>query len=364
MKPELITGRASRLDGRRHSQDNHLWRAVSAQVRAFVNGVPVGPMVKAMYPEDPVTPLILRAATTQATTTDPAWAGPVAHLSISEAIEDIVSMSVSGRLEAAGALRIDLGRNATVRVPGRATSAAEAGQFVVEGAPGPVRQLNILAGPVLSPTKLEVIIPMTQELVEASNIEDVVRVLVTEASGIAIDAAMFSSNAATPAAPAGLLNGLVALAPSTATLGFDACAEDLGELVRDIATRGGGRRAFFVGSPAQITAIRFWAGGQFGVTPQSDVLPIAAAASLSDGTVVCVEPESLVFAIGEPQFTVSSVASLHMEDTTPKDIVSGGAPSTPVKSMFQIFSVALKMTCRASWGVRAPHVSFMDAVTW
>jgi hypothetical protein len=54
-----------------------------------------------------------------------------------------------------------------------------------------------------------------------------------------------------------------------------------------------------------------------------------------------------------------------MEDTTPKDIVSGGVASVPVKSFFQIDVVGLRMVLRASWGMRNPkHVAIVSGVTW
>ena len=340
----------------------HFWRAAAAAVRAYVESVAPADMVKRMYPDDKVAPIILRAASTAATTSDAAWAGPLAQLSISEAIEDIVAMTVAGRLARAGALQVDIGRYASVRVPGRATHAADAGQWVQEGHPIPARQLQILAGPTLTPQKLACITTMTREMSEASNIEAVVRQFLTEAAGMAIDAALFSASAATAAQPAGLLHGLTSLTPSAST-GFDAVGKDLGALVGDIATRGGGARAFFVASPAQAVAVRFYAGGQFYVAG-SDALPIAASVGLPAGTVVAIEPESLCFSIAPPEFSVANQTAIHQEDTTPLDIVAGGTASTPIKSMFQIDGMALRMNLWASWGMRAPHVAFMSSVLW
>ncbi|HEY2243468.1 MAG TPA: hypothetical protein VGH47_04490 [Xanthobacteraceae bacterium] len=337
------------------------WRAAAATVRGFVEGTSPETMARAMYPDDQVTPLVLRAATTQATTTDPLWAGPLAMQSRADAIEDVVALSALGRLLAAGALNVDLGRLATLIVPGRVTNVLDAGQFVQEGKPVQVRQLNVTGAP-LRPRKLEVIVTVTRELTEASNIEDVVRVILTEAAGIALDAAIFSATAATPARSAGILNGLVALAPSAAG-GFEGAGEDLGALTLDLATRAGGQFPFFIAAPSQATTLRYWAGGQFGTGPGSDILPVAASAGLPDKTVVCLEPRSFVCTIGQPSFSASRVATLHQEDTTPADIVAGAA-ATPVKSMFQIDAIALKMTLWADWAMRAPHVSFMDAVTW
>lgn len=340
-----------------------VWRAAVATIRAFVNGTSADHMARTMYPDDLITPVVMRAATTQATTTDPAWAGPLAFKSVSLAIEEMVAMSAIGAVLRAGAFNVDLGRNASVRVPGRSTTVANAGKWVQEGHPIPAVQLNILGGPVLAPTKLAVLVTMTQEMTQTSNIEDVVRMTVSEAAGLALDAALFSATAATAAQPAGILHGITALTPTAgASLGFDACGQDLGNLVQDIASRAGGANAFFVGAPHQATAIRFWAGGQFG-RGQGDLLPVAASAGLAEGTIICIEPGSLALTLSAPEFSVANVATVHQEDTNPADIVSG-TPATPVKSMFQTDSMALRMTLTASWGMRAPHVSYMTGVGW
>ena len=341
---------------------NQMWRAAAAVVRAHVQGTTAAQIVKDMYPDDPVTPIILRAASTQATLTDPAWAAPLAHTAVDQSIEDIVSMSVAFRLEQGGAIRVRLGRLASLTVPGRAVTPADAGTWVGEGQPIPVRQMNLYAGAKLTPQKVAVIVTLSREMSEASNIEDVLKALLTEAAGIALDAAMFDANAANAQRPAGLLNGLTSLTPTASTLGFDACGQDLGLLVQDIANRGGGRNAFFIAAPKQAKSIRLcgWIGYRDGVGP-AGILPVAAAVGLPVGTVVAVEPESLVFSIEDPQFSISSVAAVQQEDTTPAaDLLT----KAPVKSMYQIDAYALKMTVWASWGLRAPHVSFMSAVNW
>lgn len=344
----------------------HFWRAAAASIRAFAEGISAERAITAMYPGDVVAPLILRSATTPATTTDPSWAGPLAALSVSEAIEELVALSAIGRVHDAGGLNINLGRYAAIVVPGRVTNVGDAGQFVQEGLPVQVRQLHVV-GATLRPRKLEVIVTMTREIMEASNIEDVVRMLLTEAAGLALDANIFSNTAGSPARSAGLLNGLTpigATAAGGADSAYDAAGLDLGNLVADIATRAGGQRPVFVASPGQATTLRFWAGGQFGTTPANDDLPIAASAGLPAGTVVALEARSLVTAIGMPSFTASKVAAVQQEDTAPADIVSGGTLATPVKSMFQIDATALKMTLWADWAMRAPHISVVENVFW
>jgi hypothetical protein len=69
-----------------------------------------------------------------------------------------------------------------------------------------------------------------------------------------------------------------------------------------------------------------------------------------------------------PRLEISDQATLHMEDTTPADIVSGtgsaGTPATPVKSMWQTDSLALRLIMMMNWIMRRPVVAWMPNVLW
>jgi hypothetical protein len=102
------------------------------------------------------------------------------------------------------------------------------------------------------------------------------------------------------------------------------------------------------------------------VTPQTDVLPVAASAALADGTVICIEPESFACCLADVRFDTALGSTLHMEDTSPADITGPtGTLAQPVKSVFQTDLIALKMSLLGvDWCVRAPHVSYMTGVQW
>ena len=340
---------------------SHVWRTAAATLQSYVTGRSVAETLLRMYPDDVVAPLLLRAASTQATLVDPAWAGPLAHYSVSDAIEEIVSMTALDRLARAGALQVDMGRNASVIVPGRIIDpTTAASMWVGEGQAVPVKQYDII-GPALNIHKIEVNVVVTRELSEASNIENVLRMLLTEMAGLAIDAAVFSTDAASVQKSAGILNGLTALTGSSST-GFDACGADLGTLAADVASRGGGRVIAFVAAPKQATQMRFWAGGQFDLSPGGDTtLPVSSSAVLPDGTVIGIEPASLAYNFGAPTFSITKIAALQLDDAPANTAIMTG---TPVKSMWQIDAMALKMTLWGDFCMRAPHVAFMQGVAW
>jgi hypothetical protein len=59
---------------------------------------------------------------------------------------------------------------------------------------------------------------------------------------------------------------------------------------------------------------------------------------------------------GAPEFDVSEVATIHMEDTTPLNIATGaqgsGVLATPTQSMFQTAQIAIRMIANVNWAMR------------
>jgi len=232
------------------------------------------------------------------------------------------------------------------------TSGRAAGMWVPEGAAIPVRAPSFSAV-TLARRKLAVIAVFTRETAEGSNIEAIVRQTLSEASGLALDAAMLSAAPLDAARPAGLLFGVAAL-PPTPGGGQAAVAADLGKLVADLAARGGGLNPTFVAAPAQATALKLIASPRFEA-------PVLAASSLPNGVVVAIEASSLVVGFDSaPEFSVSKAGTLHMEDATPQHIHA----ASPVRELWQTDALALKMTLAAAWAMRAPHVAWIQNTTW
>lgn len=342
-KLALMSGRA-----------DNVWRAAAATLRGYLEGVTPDDVAKRMYPEDDVTPILLRAASTQATTTDATWAAPLTHTAVSDAVEEIVAMSALGVLVKGGALKVDMGRNASVVVPGRIVDPTQAKNcWVGEGQAVPVKQYS-LAGGALHVHKIEVIVAVTREMSEASNIEAILRTLLTEQAGLAIDAAVFSTDAASAARSAGILYNLTPIASVGAGFGIDSCGQDLGQLAGDIGSRGGGRNIAFIAAPAQGVAIRFWSG-EYSTTG----LPVASSPVLAEGTVIGIEPPSFAYSFGTPEFSVGKMAALQMDDAP-----AGPTMAAPFKSLWQIDAFGLKMTLWGDFAMRAPHVAYMTDVPW
>jgi len=83
---------------------------------------------------------------------------------------------------------------------------------------------------------------------------------------------------------------------------------------------------------------------------------------------VLVDAADFVVVGGEaPRIEISDQATLHLEDTSPLDLVSG-SPSVvaaPQKSLFQTDSLAIRMVMPLNWlQRRAGTIAWMSSTTW
>jgi hypothetical protein len=170
-------------------------RAAAATLRGFITDLTPTSAAKKMFGGDPVTDYVLRAATAAAEIAVVGWAQELGRVAIYDMIQSITSLSTGAEVISRG-LQLNLDGIAELRVPGRVLSASAAGQWTQEGMPAPVRSLSFSNAAILRPRKLQVISVYTREMVESSNIEAIVRQTLGEATGLALDAQMFSANAA------------------------------------------------------------------------------------------------------------------------------------------------------------------------
>jgi hypothetical protein len=72
------------------------------------------------------------------------------------------------------------------------------------------------------------------------------------------------------------------------------------------------------------------------------------------GRIIALRNSDFATALGDaPEFDISEQATVHMEDTTPLEIVSG-VPVTadPVRSFFQTATIGVRMLMDVSWKMR------------
>jgi hypothetical protein len=245
---------------------------------------------------------------------------------------------------------------AQLNVPGIAIPTSD---FVAEGAPIPVVQAPTSAGATLVPHKLAVISALTREMMQSSNAETLVRQVLIESTGPAIDKVLFSANAAATDRPAGLLHGIAPLTASTATEKSEAAADDLAQLALSVAPVSGNGNVVLVGGADTMAAIKTR-------LPQTPDWPVLVSGSLPPKTAIMIAANAIVSAVeGTPQIDASQVAELHRE-TVPQEIVTAaGTVATPVGSIFQTDEVALRMRWPISWALRDVRgIAWVQNVNW
>jgi len=302
---------------------------------------------------------VVRATSTPATTTDPAWAAPLVGTAYGPFLAGIKPRSAAAKL-AELAMRIDLTGVGSVLLPGFVTRFTRP-PWVAEGAPMPVVIAQMGSVAIGPSKKVAFGVTITNELTRftAANAEQVVRAGLVEAASLALDATMLSADPATADAPAGIFHG-VAPIPGAAGGGLGAVSADLGAMAGQIADAGGGARLAVVAAPAQAIALAMLA-------PASSV-PVFASAALPSGTVGMLDVAALATSFAPlPRLEASTESVIHESDT-PLEIASPGSPATvaaPGRSLWQTDSVNLRCIWPATWAVRDPGlVAWIEDATW
>ena len=354
-----------------------MFRAIVCGIRAFSEQVTLEHAVRNLYGNDEATNIVLRAAVNPAMTSVAGWAAELAQTSNAAFMDRLMLESIYGPLSAAGA-RYDLGRNAAIKIPTRANTPRASGAWVGEGAPKPVKRIG-LSSLTLTPHKLAVISTFTEEMAMYSvpAIEGLLRQAMTDDTSEALDGFLIDNVAASATRPAGLLNGVTPLTPSAATTATEKMMADLKALIGAIVAVGGGRSIVILMNPAQSMAIGFaqTTTGDFVFTSTDEAgrkfnARFIVSRTIPAGTVIAVDAADFATITGDtPRFAVSNEATLHEEDTAPLPLVTGaqgsGVVASPMRSLFQTDSVAIRLSLFLSWGMRrAGMVSAVTGVTW
>lgn len=290
----------------------------------------------------------LKAATLPAATNG--WGAATAGQRVGEFLGNLRPRSAAAQLIERG-YRADMTGVGSVSLP-RLQTTWPAPAFVAEGEPIPV-QRGDFTSITLTPKKLASLSAITNELatLSAESAEAIVSESMDEAAARSLDAAIFSTAAATAISPAGILNGVTALAATTGG-GVAALAADVGKLTGAIHTAGGGSSIVLFMAPPQAASAQILAGAGLN-------MPIITAPSLAAGTVVAVEAQAFASGFSDaPRLEVGREAALHFEDVAPQHLSAVGSPNNtvtaPVRSAWQADLVALRLILRVGFVMRAP----------
>jgi hypothetical protein len=329
-------------------------RAVAAMTVAAPQKADPAVVLRKMWQDDSSADHVLRAATNPTSTAN-VWA-----IQTNLVLPMLAPAAASTRLFALS-MQLSLDGIATLRLPfiggaGRPSAPV----FIAEGAAAPVVDLATSAA-ILGPTcKLCILSAVSGELQEASadTAEDVVSAALAFSAEQSIDSALFSANAATPIAPAGIWHGIVPIA-SSGSKGQAGAADDLGALAGQIGSNGVNSDDMVVVTTPDLAArLRVLASPKFTNT-------VLSSAYIPSGTVIGVVPRGLAVGYaGNVEITSSIATAVHFEDTNPLPLGSGGTLAVPILSAWQQYLIILKIHARCAWCVQPQAVAVAAGANW
>lgn len=329
-------------------------RAVLAQARAsFGPERNAARVAQKLWPNDrqAMDFITTRGASTVATTAGATWAAPLTSTGIADLLP-ILAPAAAGPALLQRAIPVALERHATITVPGMPLTMPPI-PFTAEGAPIPVRQFDLSTGASLKPRKLPVAFVLSREIIEHSAAQAVTTAVVAENIRASIDAWLFDANAGDAVRPAGLRNGVAAIAAGASM------SADLAALAAAVAPAG--MDLVFIAAPGEAVKIALTAGPQFQFS-------LLGSSALAAKTVLCVAANALVTAGDpEPRIETSRDATVHMEGQTPQPISIAGAPpvmAAPVASMYQTDTVSIRLILDIDWALRGPGIAWTQNVSW
>lgn len=347
-------------------------RAATAHGIAHFGGKPIERVLEDRYPgHEPTFALATRADQTIGTTTVSGWASELVQTVNVGFLDALMPYSIYPALRARG-IGVNFDGIGTVSLPSR-TAGGAGGGFVAEGSPIRVGRITT-AATTMTPKKLGVIVPFSRELAKRSTpaIEALVRQAILEDTAAILDAAILDATAASTARPAGLLNGVSAVATGYGGGDYLAVVNDLKALLAPFYAANAGDNITVLMNPAQGLALSMMPGpgaaGEFGwAAPLTSRLNIIESTTVPSGRLIALRNSDFATALGDaPEFDISEQATVHMEDTTPLELVSAaGTVADPTRSFFQTATIGVRMLMDVSWKMRRTGmVQWIDTTSW
>jgi HK97 family phage prohead protease/HK97 family phage major capsid protein len=352
-----------------------LVRAVTAAGIAHFGKQPLERVLEQRYdnhrPTVELAKIMARSDQTIGTTTVSGWASELVQTVNQGFLDALMPYSIYPALRAKG-IGLNFDGIGTVVIPGR-TAGGAGGGFVAEGSP--IRVGRITTNSVsMSPKKLGVIVAFSRELAKRSTpaIEALVRQAILEDTAVILDAALTDATASSSARPAGLLNGVSAAAPGYGGGDYQAVLADFKALLAPFFAANAADNIVVLMNPAQGLALSMMPGpdgviGSF-MGAIRERVTFLESTSVTAGRLIALRASDFATALGDaPEFDVSEQATIHMEDTTPLEIVSGTGPTTadPVRSLWQTATIGVRMIQDISWKMRrSGMVQWIDGTSW
>jgi HK97 family phage major capsid protein len=234
----------------------------AAMAAAFDKSTTVDDVFRHRWPHDRDAARLLETRAAVSPTTTASFSALMSR-TIADFLDSLTPASAGAALLGQG-LQLTFGSNVSISVPAFVAAAANVG-WVDEGAPVPVRQLNVLGGPMLQPDKLAALCALSNEMLSGSNAEVLVRDALTQSAALALDTALLDANASTSARPAGLRYGISTLTASVLTDRTEAMLADIATVAGGVAPAGNAPIVLIAG-PVRAMTLRLRAPRELPVT--------------------------------------------------------------------------------------------------
>ena len=346
-----------------------MFKSVIAVAEAHVKRVSVDSVLANRFGSDEGVAAITKAASAPAQTNVQGWASELVRDTYAAFMDTLKPESVIPRL---GLNTYSFDGYQSIKIPMRAETPNLAGAFRAEAAPIPVKQMGFTSK-VLTPKSMGVISTFSNELFERStpNILEVIRSAMITDTAQALDVAFLSATAGSAIVPAGIQNGVVA--PNTAASAGSTVAditEDLRGRLQQMASLNLGRKPVWIMNPARAWGLQLATNAVGAVAfPEMSSgsligVPVVTSTNVPADVVFLVDAAEVYFAGGAPRFMGTDVATLHMEDTLPLEIV-GSVTANPVRSLYQTNTAAIRAMWDLDWAVnRTGAVQTITGVAW
>lgn len=346
-----------------------LVKALVVRGVAHFGNMSIEKALEARYPGHEAVGIIAKADQTIGTTGTSGWASELVQTAYFGFLQALTGHSIFPDLLGRG-LSLTFDRWGTLSLP-RRTAGTAGGGFVAEGFPIRVGKITTAAA-TLTPKKMGVIVAFSKELAKRSTpaIEGIVRQAILEDTAATLDPILLDATASSSSRPAGLLNGVSAVGTGYGGGDYQAVREDIRALLAPFHAANAADGIVVLMNPAQglnMSLMEGPMGDPNWLQRIKDRVTFIESTHVTANRLIAIRASDFAGAGGDPDFDVSEQATIHMEDTTPLEIVSGTGPTTadPVRSLWQTASVGVRMLMDVSWTMRQTGmVQWVDTTTW
>lgn len=334
-------------------------------------GMSIDKALDERYPGHETTSIICKTDAPLGTTSASHFVDDLQQVSYQGFLDALDGRSVFPSLRASSGLPLNFDSSGTAYIPGVSAGGAN-GSFFAEGSPMRVGKITTTSGN-MTPRKMGVIIPFSREAAKRStpNLEALVRRRILADSAAILDSHLLDATAEDTVRPGGLLYNISAAASGYGGGDHIAVKEDFKALLAPFITAKAAGGITVIMNPAQGLSIAMMDGPTNNSSWFSGVenrVTIIESEHATAGRLIAARTEDLATALGAPEFEMSTQATIHMEDTTPLEIVASGSPdvtAAPVRSFFQTDSMGIRMVLDTNWKmVRSGMVQWIDGTSY